>query len=144
MEIIARFPGGNRVDASFGSFTVHTDQPSGPDDRGSAPTPFQTFQAALAACAGAYVLGFCRERAIPVEGIRLVQRTEADPASRLVTRVLIDIEVPESFPAKYHLPLVRAAEQCTIKKHLEHPPAFAIATRVVATRDGALASRSAA
>ena len=144
MEIVVGFPGGDRVDASFGSFTVHTDQTKGPGVHGSAPTPFQTFLAALAACAGFYVLSFCRQRAIPVDGIRLVQRTETDSATHLVARVLIDIEVPESFPAKYQPALVRAAEQCTIKKHLEHPPVFAIATRVVATTNGALAPRSAA
>ena len=139
MEIVVGFPGGSKVDAGFGSFTVHTDQPSAHGGPGSAPTPFQTFLAALAACAGLYVLAFCREREIPVEGIRLVQRSETDPATGMVGRVVIDIEVPESFPAKYRTALVRAAEQCTIKKHLEHPPAFAIATRVVTASNGVLA-----
>lgn len=142
MEIVVGFPGGSRVDADFGSFTVHTDQPSGHGGQGSAPTPFQTFLAALASCAGLYVLAFCREREIPVAGIRLVQRSETDHATGMVRRIVIDIEVPESFPVKYRAALVRAAEQCTIKKHLEHPPAFAIATRVVAAANGVLVPRT--
>jgi putative redox protein len=143
MEIVVVFPGGARVDASFGSFTVRTDQPPAQGGLGSAPTPFQTFLAAVGACAGIYVLGFCRQRGIPTDGIRLVQHTETDPATGMVARIGLDIEVPPSFPAQYRGALVHAAEQCTIKKHLERPPAFAIATRVV-PGDGALAPRPAA
>jgi ribosomal protein S12 methylthiotransferase accessory factor len=144
MEIVVRFPGGARVDASFGPFTVRTDQPKEQGGQGAAPTPFQTFLAAVGACAGIYVLGFCRQRGIPADGIRLVQRTETDPATGLVARIGLDIEVPASFPEKYRGALVRAAEQCAIKKHLEHPPAFAIATRVAPVPDGVLAPRTAA
>jgi putative redox protein len=144
MEITVRFPGGARVDASFGPFTVRTDQPPGQGGDGSAPTPFATFLAAVGACAGVYVLGFCRQRGIPTDGIRLVQRSEADPATGLVARILLDIEVPEGFPEKYRSALVRAAEQCTIKKHLEQPPTFAITTRVVPAALDGLAPRTAA
>jgi ribosomal protein S12 methylthiotransferase accessory factor len=48
MEMMIDFPGGARVDAHFGSFTVHTDQPPA----ASAPTPFATFLASLGTCAG--------------------------------------------------------------------------------------------
>ena len=46
MEIIVDFPGGARVDAHFGSFTIPTDQPP-PSGTSSAPTPFATFSPRL-------------------------------------------------------------------------------------------------
>lgn len=124
MEMVIDFPGGSRVDAHFGPFTVKTDQPP----EASAPTPFATFLASIGACAGIYVLGFCRQRGISTEGIRLIERFDTDRASGMVTRVEIDIEVPESFPEKYKTAVIRSAEQCAVKKHFEHPPKFDITT----------------
>jgi ribosomal protein S12 methylthiotransferase accessory factor len=76
------------------------------------------------------VLNFCRQRELPAEGIRLVQRTVPDPATGMVGRVELEILVPSTFPEKYHEALVRAASQCAVKKHLEHPPAFQVRTLV--------------
>jgi ribosomal protein S12 methylthiotransferase accessory factor len=36
--------------------------------------------------------------------------------------------VPPAFPAKYHDALIRAADQCAVKKHLAHPPVFEVTT----------------
>ncbi len=130
MEMVITFPGGARVDAQFGPFTVPTDQPREGGGQGSAATPFATFLASIGTCAGIYVLGFCRQRGISTEGIRLTQRVEPDPATGLIGRIGIDIHVPPDFPEKYHAALVRAADQCAVKKHLEHPPAFAVRTVV--------------
>ncbi len=126
MEMVIDFPGGSRVDAHFGPFTVKTDQPP----EASAPTPFATFLASIGTCAGIYVLGFCRQRGIPTEGIRLIERLEVDRSTGMVTKVLLDIEVPPSFPAKYKDAVIRSAEQCAVKKHFEHPPKFEISTMI--------------
>ncbi len=128
--MVIDFPGGARVDAHFGPYTVKTDQPVQGGGEGSAPSPFALFQASLATCAGIYVLNFCRQRDLPTEGIRLVQRTVPDPATGMVGRVELEILVPPSFPEKYHEALVRTASQCTVKKHIEHPPAFSVKTVV--------------
>ena len=128
MEMIIDFPGGARVDAHFHSFTVHTDQPIQAGGEGSAPTPFATFLASLGTCAGIYVLGFCQRRDIATEGLRLVQRVETEPGTGMVRRVMLDIELPDEFPEQYRAAVVRAAEQCAVKKHLEHPPAFEVTT----------------
>lgn len=130
MEMVIDFPGGARVDAHFGPYTVKTDQPVQGGGEGSAPSPFALFQASLATCAGIYVLNFCRQRELPTEGIRLVQRTVPDPATGMVGRVELEILVPPTFPEKYHDALVRTASQCTVKKHIEHPPAFSVKTLV--------------
>jgi hypothetical protein len=47
MEMEITFPGGARVDASFGPYVVQTDQPSAGGGEGSAPTPFAVFLASL-------------------------------------------------------------------------------------------------
>lgn len=127
-EMIITFPGGARVDASFGPYTVHTDQPPQGGGEGSAPTPFATFLAAVGTCAGIFVLGFCRQRGLPTDNIRLVQRIEADPVTHMISTVSLDIHVPADFPEKYRPALIRSAEQCTVKKHLENPPKFAVTT----------------
>ncbi len=128
MEMTISFPGGARVDARFGSFTVKTDQPPQGGGEGSAPTPFATFLASLGTCAGIYVLGFCRQRDLPTEGIRLTQRLNVDRATGMVDQVELDIHVPPGFPEKYHSALVRSAEQCAVKKLIESPPRFEIRT----------------
>lgn len=128
MEIT--FPGGARVDASFGPYTVPTDQPPQGGGEGLAPTPFATFLASIGTCAGIYVLGFLRQRGIPTEGVRLLQRTHTNRQTGMVEQVEMEIEVPEDFPEKYLPALIRAADQCAVKKHLAQPPAFAISTRM--------------
>jgi ribosomal protein S12 methylthiotransferase accessory factor len=101
MEMVIDFPGGARVDAHFGSFTVPTDQPPMGGGRSSAPTPFATFLASIGTCAGIYVLGFCRQRGLSAEGMKLVQSLEVDPYSGLVSKVQLDIQLPPDFPEKY-------------------------------------------
>ena len=128
MEMLIDFPGGARVDAHFSQFTIKTDQPAQGGGENSAPTPFATFLASLGTCAGIYVLGFCRQRGIPAEGIRLLQRMESNPLTGLVSRVTLDIQLPPNFPEKYREAVIRAAEQCAVKKHLEHPPAIEVST----------------
>ena len=127
MEMIIDFPGGSRVDAHFNGFTVPTDQPP----TASAPTPFATFLASIGTCAGIYVLGFCQQRGIPTEGIRLVQRVHSNPTTHMVDKIDLEIQVPTSFPDKYRESLIRSAELCAVKKHLENPPAFEITTTKV-------------
>jgi ribosomal protein S12 methylthiotransferase accessory factor len=128
--MIVTFPGGARVDAQFGQHTIRTDQPVRSGGEDSAPPPFGVFLASIATCAGVYVLGFCQQRGLPTEGIKLVQRLEVDPKTGMVAKIGIDIQVPPGFPEKYHEALVRAANQCAVKKHLEHPPAFDVRTVV--------------
>jgi ribosomal protein S12 methylthiotransferase accessory factor len=130
MQMIVDFPGGARVDAHFGGFTVHTDQPAHGGGEDSAPTPFATFLASIATCAGIYVLGFCRQRGLPTEGIRILQDLDVDPSTGMVAEVKLTIELPADFPEKYKPALVRSAEQCAVKKHLERPPSFVVQTSV--------------
>ena len=127
MEMLIDFPGGARVDAHFGPFTVHTDQPPA----SSAPTPFATFLASIGTCAGIYVLGFCQQRGLPTEGLRIVQRMHSNMLTGLIGKIELEIQAPATFPEKYLPALVRAAELCAVRKHFEQPPQFEITTQVM-------------
>ena len=127
MEILIDFPGGSRVDAHFGKFTVPTDQPP----TASAPTPFDVFISSIGTCAGIYVLGFCQQRGLPTAGIQIVQRIHSNPTTRMIEQIDLEILLPPTFPEKYRDSLIRAAELCKVKKHLEKPPKFNITTSKV-------------
>lgn len=132
MEMIVDFPGGSRVDAHFGPFTVMTDQPKSREDPGSAPSPFNFFLASLATCAGYYVLEFCQQRQLSTDGMKVVQRSHRNPATGMTDKVDIEIQTPPDFPEKYLPALVRSAELCAVKKHIENAPAFKVYTQTVA------------
>jgi putative redox protein len=126
MEMIIDFPGESRVDAHFGPFTVATDQPP----VASAPSPFEVFLSSIGTCAGIYVLGFCKQRNLPTEGIRIVEKIIHSRVTGMVETIGLEIQVPPEFPEKYHDSLVRSVELCAVKKHLENPPRFDITTKV--------------
>ena len=125
MEMQIDFPGGARVNASFGPHTIITDQD------GSAPTPFATFLASLGTCAGIYVLGFCQQRSLPSEGIQIIQRVHQNPFSGMVDKIDLEIQVPSTFPERYHEALIRSANLCAVKKHMENPPQFDVYTKAI-------------
>jgi putative redox protein len=85
--MIVRFPGGKRVDAEYGGFTVRTDQAREAGGDASAPAPFDLFLASIATCAGIYVKGFCDSRGIATEGLGLGMRVEREPSGpRIIGR----------------------------------------------------------
>jgi putative redox protein len=127
MEMIIDFPGGARVDAHFGPFTVATDQPP----VASAPSPFEVFLSSIGTCAGIYILGFCRQRNLPTEGIRIVERISHSRNNGMLEKVDLEIQIPPDFPEKYRDSLIRSAELCAVKKTLDNPPRFDITTKKV-------------
>jgi ribosomal protein S12 methylthiotransferase accessory factor len=129
MEMLIDFPGGDRVDAHFGPYTVLTDQTHPNGEPGSAPAPFSLFLASIATCAGIYVLGFCKQRNLPTQGLKLIQRSHRNPMTGMVETVDIEIQTPPGFPEKYLPSLVRSAELCAVKKHIEKPPEFKVYTK---------------
>ena len=72
------FPGGKRVDAHYGGFTIRTDQSPKGGGEGSAPQPFDLFLASIATCAGIYVKGYCDARGLSTEGLGLTMHIEHD------------------------------------------------------------------
>ncbi|MBI5842678.1 MAG: OsmC family protein [Chloroflexi bacterium] len=129
MEMIIDFPGGARVDAHFGPYTVHTDQPPQGGGEGSAPTPFAVFLSSIGTCAGIYALGFCRQRGLNTDGLRIIQRIRSNPMTGMVQKVDLEIELPADFPEKYRAAIINAVELCAVKKHMEQPPQFDVTTK---------------
>ena len=124
MEI--RFPGGLAVEAIHAGLTIRTDQPAAVGGGGSAPSPFDLFLASIGTCAGYYALRFCQERQLPTEGLGLSMDWERSPETKLVARIRISLRLPEGFPEKYRVAILRAADQCSVKKHLAAPPAIEV------------------
>ena len=123
-----RFPGGKRVTAEYGGFTVQTDQPVEAGGQGSAPPPFDLFLASIGTCAGIYVKGYCDARGIDTEGLRMEMQVEREPDGKRVARLVLEIHLPPGFPEKHRDAVVRAADLCAVKKHILNPPAFEVRT----------------
>jgi ribosomal protein S12 methylthiotransferase accessory factor len=124
MEIT--FPGGVAVDAQFRGLTVHTDQRVDHGGAGSGPEPFELFLASLGTCAGLFALRFCQQREIDTAGLGLRLTTERDPDAPRTGLVRIEIQLPPAFPEKYRDAIVRAADQCAVKRHIVEPPRFEV------------------
>ncbi len=116
-------PGGVRVDALYKGHVIKTDQPIDDGGTDTAPSPFDLFLASLATCAGYYVVSFCQSRKIPADGVTLAMTYERPPGTKLISRIRIEISLPPDFPEKYKDAVVRAADQCTVRLHLDKPPA---------------------
>lgn len=120
------FPGGKRVDAEYGGFTIRTDQPVQAGGEGSAPQPFDLFLASIATCAGIYIKGYCDTRGIATEGLGLRMQVERENERRRIGRLILEITLPEGFPEEHREALLRAASLCSVKKHIQNPPVFEI------------------
>ncbi len=127
--IEVRFPGGRKVEAVVGGHAVLTDQPVSAGGEDAGPSPFDLFLASIAACSGFYALRFCQERRIETAGLKVSMEIERDPARKRVERLKIAVDLPEGFPERYRDALLRAIGQCTVKRHLEEPPAIELAAR---------------
>ena len=69
---------------------------------------------------------FCRERNLPVEAIALKMTSDWNERTDRAENVHIELSLPEGFPEKYRRAVIRAAGMCTVKRHLDHPPAVHI------------------
>ena len=120
------FAGGVRVQAELNGYRITTDQPVGSGGGGTAPSPFDLFLASIGTCAGFYALRFCQERQIATEGMELTLATVQE--GKRVARIRVDISLPGGFPEKYRGALLRAVDQCAVKRHVLEPPMFEITT----------------
>lgn len=123
MEI--RFPGGLAVEAEHKGHLIRTDQPARSGGEDSAPAPFDLFLASIGTCAGFYALAFCTQREIDTTGLKLTLETVRHPEEARLAQIKLRIHLPNGFPEKYRSAIVRAADQCAVKRHIvDHPPEF--------------------
>lgn len=131
MDMMIDFPGGLKVEAHYQGYSVLSDQTEKNGGEDSAPSPFVLFLSSIGTCAGFYVLRFCKQHDLPLEGVRVVQHITTNSSTRMVEEIELEIQVPPEFPEKYHAALVKSANLCKVKKHFTEPPSFKTYTRVV-------------
>ncbi len=131
MDITVTFGDGMKVNAHFKNFTVNTDQAKLVGGEETFPDPFSYFLSSLASCAGFFILRFCQSRNMSMEGIQLRMLNDWNKAKGLVENIQIEIAVPPSFPEKYLSALVRATNECSVKKALMNPPQIEVITKVL-------------
>jgi putative redox protein len=119
-EMKITFPGGKRVNAQWHGFEIPTDQ------EGAAPTPFDLFLASLGTCAGIFALGFIQSRGLSAEGLGITATFERDEQTHLLSRAVLKIKLPAGFPEKYRGAVIKAAEQCLVKRTMDNPPKFEV------------------
>jgi putative redox protein len=129
MELIIKPAGGVKIEAHFNGFVVCCDQPQSNGGEGSAPDPFAYFLTGIGACAGFYVVRFCQARNLSTVGITLKLRNDWNQDKGAADNIELEIIVPPEFPPKYHSALVRAVNECSVKKTIANMPT--IATRIV-------------
>jgi len=127
MDAIITFGEGMQVNAQFNNFMVNTDQAKKAGGKETFPDPFSYFLSSLGTCAGYFILRFCQSRNISTEGIKLHQSNDWN-AGR-IENINIEIELPPSFPEKYASALIRATNECSVKKTLMNPPQIEVKIR---------------
>lgn len=128
MEIF--FEEGKKVNAQFNGMVIKTDQPVEAGGMGSAPAPFDLFLASIGTCAGIYVKSFCMQRGISTDDIKIIQSMDYDNVKGLISKIHLDIELPESFPEKYKEAVIKVANLCAVKKHLLDPPEIEVKANI--------------
>jgi len=116
------FLGGKKVDADYKGFTIKTDQPKNERGEGTASEPFSLFIASIGTCIGVYVLSFCQKRNIPTDNINILLKMEENKETHMIRKINIGLHVPEDFPENYKNALIKTANLCSVKKHLDNPP----------------------
>ena len=129
-EIKVTFPGGKRVDAQYKGFNITTDQPVYAGGEGSAAAPFDLFLVSIAACAGFYVLAFCQNRGIATDKASVLMRTEKNPETKMIEKVSIEIRLPEEFPEKYKLAIIKSVNSCPVKAHILKAPTVEVEAKI--------------
>jgi ribosomal protein S12 methylthiotransferase accessory factor len=122
--------GNKKVSAHFRDFTIQTDQPEKGGGDNTAPSPFELFLVSIGTCAGFYVASFCQSRSIPTGNISIVQTMMRNDSTHMIEKITLDIMLPPDFPEKYKAAVIKAADTCTVKKHLLAPPEIQINTLI--------------
>ncbi len=122
MRIEAVFPGGSEVRAKVQGHSVLTDQSEDHGGKDLGPTPFDLFLTSIATCAGFYAMRFCQKRSISTKELVLSLETERNPETLRLETIKLELKVPDDFPAKYHKAILRAMDQCAVKKAIVDPP----------------------
>jgi ribosomal protein S12 methylthiotransferase accessory factor len=124
------FDGNKRISAHIREFTIHTDQQEKDGGENTAPSPLEHFLAAIGTCAGFYVAAFCQSRSISTDNMSIVQTIFRNDTTHMVDKITLDIVLPPDFPEKYIAAVIKAADTCSVKKHLLAPPEIQVNIKI--------------
>ncbi|MCK4537078.1 MAG: OsmC family protein [Desulfuromonadales bacterium] len=122
------FPGGYAVNAHYKGFEIPTDQPEDNGGANSAPAPFDLFLVSLGTCAAFYAMRFCQQRGLPTDELEFEMDTVDHPVTHRTEKIIMTIKVPTEFPEKYRRAIVRATNQCSVKRAILDPPEMVVET----------------
>ena len=113
------FTGGHKIKSEIGGFVINTDYPKIYGGEGTAPEPWYVFLASLAACQGIHIRNYCDSNNLPYEDIKItldpiVSKDDPDWFTDFNLKIL----VPNSFPKEHIDPMINAAKECRVVKHL--------------------------
>ena len=118
---------GQQLKASFGEHAIISDQSVEAGGKAEYPEPFDYFLASMPLCAAFYIRKFCDSRDISTDGIKISQANEnTDPEDHYKKKLILSVELPDSFPKKYHKALLAAANTCTVKRVVQAAPEFEV------------------
>lgn len=118
------FAGNMKINADVDGTTIHTDQTVKKGGDGTAPSPFQLFLGSMATCAGVYAKRFCEARKIDTEGLGITVDYDFDEKKFQILKMTFNITLPEGFPEKYRSAIIKAVDQCAVKKNIKAHPEF--------------------
>ena len=120
----ARFPGGYKTTIAVESpgsgevWEFHTDYSKPYGGEGSAPTPWDTFLAAMTACQGIHVRNFIAENGIPTDEVRVQMDLVVADDGREVKEFRTNIVLPKDFPEELKEKTIAEARHCKVVQHL--------------------------
>jgi ribosomal protein S12 methylthiotransferase accessory factor len=74
-------------------------------------------------CAMHYANKFCIERDIDSKEVEILQKTEGSIEN---LKIITEVKFGANFPEKYKKVIIKAIEQCTVKKVIQSNPKFEI------------------
>jgi len=122
MDIEIKILDGAKLEAKLGDYTINSDQPKDSGGTGTGPNPFEYFLASIGLCVGHYINAFCKQREIPANNIKIIEKISRNNEGNVV--FLIEVKLPSDFPEKYKDTVLKAAEGCAVKKAIQSQPVF--------------------
>lgn len=127
-DVKVTFPGGIKVAAEVGGYTVVADHSKETGGDGSAPNPFELFLSSIATCTGMTILAFCKNKGIDTTDLKMELNVEKNDDGDVV-KIITEVTRPKDFPERYIGAIEHIAGACRVKRHIENAPEFEIVVK---------------